>query len=187
MKTEWEQEQKADKHLDRAIAELPRELMPERDLWLQLEPKLQARPAPARHWIRIRISQALAAAAVFAVAGILAWRVFLVPDEFGPLLTEFGSDREYVAAHQSLMEEFESIKAEKLSNVGRVSESFGDWHYQLAVWDQAIDQVREALVYYPNEPQLLSQMSGLYQQQLSYLQMVSVVDTNEYSWMGNEP
>lgn len=174
-----------DKELDQAIAKLPKELMPERDLWLQLEPQLQAHPAASRRWGGV--SQAWVAAAVFAVAGMLVWRVMLVPGEEGVEIAGNDFDRGYITAQQSVIEEYETIKAEKLGNIGRVSEYLGDWQYQLAVWDQAIGQVSEALTYYPDEPQLLSQMSGLYQQQLNYLQMVSVVDVNEYSWMGNEP
>jgi hypothetical protein len=178
-------EQQTEKQLDQAIAKLPRELLPEQDLWLQLEPQLTPRSA-ARRGLGL-VSRPWAAAAALVVAVVLAWRVLLIPDNGGTQIAgnDFGNG--YVASHQTVIEEFETIKAETLGNVGTVSEYFGDWHYQMAVWDQAIEQVRDALEYYPDEPLLLSQMSGLYQQQLNYLQMVSVVDTNEYSWMGNEP
>jgi hypothetical protein len=180
-------DQEMDKQLDQAIAKLPKELMPEQDLWLQLEPRLQNHSDGRQGWAGI--SQALAAVAVFAVAGMLAWRVLLIPGSGDDGIQIAGDNVDYghITGQQAVIEEYEKIKAEKLGNVGLVSEYFGDWRYQLAVWDQAIGQVRDALEYYPDEPQLLSQMSGLYQQQLNYLQMVSVVDINEYSWMGNEP
>lgn len=59
-------------------------------------------------------------------------------------------------------------------------ETFGDWRYQLTTWERAIDQVSSALDYYPDDPQLLSQMQGLYEQQLGYLRLIGRVDSANY-------
>ena len=177
-------DQDRDQQLDKAIAGLPRELLPEQDLWLQLEPRLKPR---SNRFPRFGgMSQAFAAAAVVALVGALLWRTVLIPDNNGTLPVAGSGDIEWVVAERVMVEEYESIKAEKLAGVGRVSNDYGDWTYQLAVWDEAIGQVRGALQYYPNEPVLMSQMQGLYQQQLAYLQQISAVDTNEFSGMRNE-
>jgi len=44
----------------------------------------------------------------------------------------------------------------------------------MQVWDKAIMQVRHALSFYPDEPQLLAQLQQLYQQQLSFLQKATL-------------
>ena len=62
-----------------------------------------------------------------------------------------------------------------------VAEGFDNWHQQLVIWDQAIAQVRRALQFYPDEPQLLSQLQQLYQQQLAYIKRATLQQPQLYS------
>jgi hypothetical protein len=171
-------EQDKDQLLDQAIAGLPRELLPEQDLWLQLEPQLQQRSKKPFRFAGV--NRAWAAAVVTGLLGVLIWRSMLIPEN-GTSLPDQSTAGEWIPAEQLIVEEYETIKAQKLGDIGRVSEDYGDWKYQLAVWDEAIGQVHEALQYYPNDPALWSQIQGLYQQQLGYLQQISAIDVNEFS------
>ena len=65
-----------------------------------------------------------------------------------------------------LLQVYETQKANQLSQTVAIAEGFDNWQQQLQVWDQAIAQVRHALQFYPDEPQLLAQLQSLYQQQL---------------------
>jgi hypothetical protein len=96
-----------------------------------------------------------------------------------------GQAIEQVPADQQIAAVYTAIKAELLSSVGLVSADFGDWQYQLTLWDQALSEVRDALNYYPEEPALLAQMEGIYQQQIEYLQWVGTLDSGSTIWMEN--
>ena len=65
-------------------------------------------------------------------------------------------------------------KAQQLGQVSAIAEGFDNWQQQLQIWDQAIAQVRLALQFYPDEPQLLAQLQNLYQQQLSFIQQATL-------------
>ena len=113
--------------------------------------------------------QNVAAALTFAVAGLLAWRMQLIPTWF-----------EMQPAATRIVQQYEQQKAERLGELGPVSEDFGNWQYQLAVWDQAIWQVQSAMHDYPDDPVLIDQMESLYRQQLGYIQTIASVETYHY-------
>jgi hypothetical protein len=158
----------SDEHLDKAIAQLRREVHPERDLWTQIESRLPERQR-TRHSRWVRVAAAMAAVMTFAVAGLLAWRMQLVPPWF-----------EMQPASTRIVQQYEQQKAQQLGELGPVSEDFGNWRYQLAVWDQAIWQVQSAMDDNPNDPLLIDQMESLYRQQLGYIRTIASVNTYHY-------
>jgi len=185
---------KTDRQLDQLIESLPREITPGRDLWAAIEPRLdqQARSAiHSRHPAQF-FAPASRWAAVLAVAvlGVLWWSgigidpaLQVAQPTMEPALN--GQAIEQVPADQQIAAVYTAIKAELLSSVGLVSADFGDWQYQLTLWDQALSEVRDALNYYPEEPALLAQMEGIYQQQIEYLQWVGTLDSGSTIWMEN--
>lgn len=182
---------KTEEQLDQAISQLTREIKPSRDLWATIEPQLQARQTPVR-WYRALNTQRWAAVLALALVGTLWWSQMDLPQP-GQVIpdavvatTGLNNTWDQQPADAWIIASFEEIKAQQLSELEYVNPDVGDWQYQLAVWDQAISQVRGALEYYPEEPFLLAQMQGLYQQQLEYLGTISALDTNHDVWMGNE-
>lgn len=181
---------KTEEQLDQAITQLTREIRPSRDLWAAIEPALQDRQAPVS-WYRTVKTQRWAAVIALAMVGTLWWSQMdgpqprqVIPDAV-IASTDSSANNNLLPADAQIITSFEQIKAQQLSALEYVSPDVGDWQYQLAVWDQAISQVQVALEYYPEEPFLLAQMQGLYQQQLDYLGTISALDTNNV-WMGDE-
>lgn len=181
---------KTEQQLDQAISQLTREIQPSRDLWAAIEPALQDRPQPAR-WYGGAKTQRWAAVIALALVGTLWWSQINLPQpgQVVPSVTIAGTETQtatdVLPADAQIMASFEQIKAQQLRELEYINPDAGDWQYQLAVWDQAISQVRGALEFYPEEPFLLAQMQGLYQQQVEYLNTISALDTN-HVWMGNE-
>ncbi|MEC8860617.1 MAG: hypothetical protein VYE29_11525 [Pseudomonadota bacterium] len=174
---------KTEDQLDQAIAGLRQDIQPRRDLWADLEQRLPDREtasAPKRN--RFAVGGRWAAVFAIALVGTLALRLDWLPD---PGLAP-GSDSMQMAETEVLppealiAQQFEQEKARQLSELGAVSDDFGDWRYQMAVWDQAIGQVQQTMNYYPDDPALLNQMEGLYRQQLDYIQLIAVTDTSGY-------
>jgi hypothetical protein len=183
---------KTEQQLDQAIRELAREIRPPRDLWLAIEPQLPDRQ-PAAPWYRAVNTQCWAAVLALALVGTLWWSRLDVPQPGQPVsdptvagIEQNGNNTELPADVQ-IVESFELIKAQRFAELDYISPDVGDWQYQLAVWDQAISQVRGALEYYPEEPFLLAQMQGLYQQQLEYLQTISALDITHDVWTESQP
>lgn len=184
---------KTEQQLDQAISQLAREMTPSRDLWAAIEPELQDRqaPVPDAGWFRSANTQRWAAVLALALVGTVWWSQMdlpqpgqVIPDAV-VAITEPHRD-EMLPADAQIVASFEQIKAQQFGTMEYISPDVGDWQYQLTVWDQAISQVRGALEYYPEEPFLLAQMQGLYQQQLEYLQTISGLDNNHNAWMGSE-
>lgn len=181
---------KTEQQLDQAISELAREFKPSRDLWADIEPALQDRPAPAR-WYQAATARRWAAVLALALVGTLWWSRMDIPQpgQVSPdasiATSGQSSVMQQLPAEVLIVSSYEQIKAQQLGELAYVSPDVGDWQYQLSVWDQAISQVRGALQYYPEEPFLLAQMQGLYQQQLEYLQTISAVEPN-HIWTGSE-
>lgn len=170
---------KTDQELDQAIARLPGEIQPEQDLWLTLEARLPERHSRRR--LPVGLAAGWSAAAALVVMVVVAWQLWLPSTSQVPQLANTDGPESLPAQYQLALE-YENLKAVQLQNIGSVSPDYGNWQFQLAVWDQAIGQVSEALDYYPDDLKLLAQMQGLYTQQHNYLQMISAVDMNDYSF-----
>tara|TARA_R110001606_G_scaffold158271_3_gene301968 strand:+ start:253 stop:528 length:276 start_codon:yes stop_codon:yes gene_type:complete len=78
-----------------------------------------------------------------------------------------------VSAEADLLNVYESQKATQFAALNFNNPAV---NRQLAIWDGAVQQVRGALTYYPEEPQLLLQLDQLYRQQLSYLETLAMLD-----------
>lgn len=150
-----------EQQLDNAIRGLTNSIAPERDLWPDLVSRLpqqqKAKPVIA-YW---------ASAAALLLVGLISWQLVLLPpaNERSAALP---------TAELMLLQVYEQQKAQQLSQVVAVAEGFENWQQQLQIWDQAIAQVRQALQFYPDEPQLLAKLQFLYQQQLSYIQQATL-------------
>lgn len=174
---------KNDQDLEQAIAALPREIQPERDLWQSLEQQLPARTAPARRRIP-RLNRYIGIAAMLLLTMAVGWRLMVVPDYPGiSVVTDQQAveDEEPLPTQYVIANIYETAKAEQLAQASLPGEYFGDWQYQLATWDSAIRQVRDALAFYPDDPRLLSQMQVLYEQQMDYLMIASAVDAEGFT------
>lgn len=146
-----------EQQLDGAIGAVDKEIAPERDLWAGIASRLPDREPerpPLGYW---------ASAAALLLVGLVGWQLAILP-------TEAQRAASLPTAELMLLQVYEQQKAQQLSQVTTVAEGFDNWQLQLQIWDQAIAQVRQALQFYPDEPQLLAQLQSLYQQQLSYIQ-----------------
>lgn len=167
---------KTDEQLDLASSKLSRELQPQRDLWPELAERLPARKAPQR---RATVQWATMAASV--LLGILVWQADLLPG--ASLRTDAPAQMQSAdvwpvveSVTRELAQTFETEKRRRLEEIEFVSEDFGNWQLQLAVWDSAIGQVQLAIYEEPEDPMLLWQMESLYRQQLDYLQLIASAD-----------
>lgn len=153
-----------DAALERAIQALPRSQLPTRDLWPDLLAQLPRR-APRRARLL------WAAAAMLAALTLSIWvRPDLIPGTVTvPLVAQVDS----ITAEGSLINVYESQKATQLAALTFASPTVTR---QLAIWDGAVQQVRGALTYYPEEPRLLLQLDRLYRQQLHYLETLAKLD-----------
>lgn len=153
-----------DDALDLAIQALPRSQSPDRDLWPELEARLPRR-APRRApliW---------AAAAVLAALTLSIW---VRPDPnpssvTAPPVAQIDSR----SAEIDLLNVYESQKATQLAALNFNNPAV---YRQLAIWEGAVQQVRGALSYYPEQPQLLLHLNQLYRQQLNYLETLAMLD-----------
>jgi hypothetical protein len=172
---------KTEQELDQLIAALPRDVQPERDLWQSLDGQLPARESVKKRRLSV-LNQILGAAAALTLMLVVGWRALTVPDNAGLAIAGGDSivEDEPLPAQAIIAQQFEPLKTEQLSQLVPGSKNFGDWQYQLASWDDAIDQVSGALDNYPDDPKLLAQMQRLYAQQIDYLRLVSRVDANNY-------
>lgn len=182
---------KTEEQLDQALSRLPREIAPPQDLWAGIEARLPPREQP-RSWWQQQPVQRWAAVFAIALVGALWWNQtpetgWAPADQVALQPISGTAEIELLAPEQQIIASYEQVKAQQLGDLGVVSPDVGDWRYQLAVWDQAITQVQSALTYYPDEPFLLAQMQGLYQQQLDYLQLISALDADYDVWMENQP
>jgi len=151
-----------EQQLDQAIANLNRQLTPEQDLWSALERRLDVKTkqqSPLWLW---------ATAAAVTLVGLISWQLALLPG------IEKTPQASVSSAEMLLLQVYEQQKAEQLRQATGIADGFDNWQQQLQVWDQAIAQVRHALSFYPDEPQLLAQLQHLYQQQLSFIQKATL-------------
>lgn len=159
-----------EQQLDKAISQLASQIAPQRDLWpdiaaqletveQQPEPPTVGKSKPTRWYWGV--------AAMLGLLSVFGWQQALMP---GTTSTTAAMP----SAELTLLQIYEQQKATQLSQMVAVAEGFDNWQQQIRVWDQAIAQVRQALAFYPDEPQLLAQLQSLYQQQLSYLQQATL-------------
>lgn len=175
--------------LDQALQRLDKERQPARDLWPDIAARLArtgqhqsqalfAAEAPAaqasasqqgRSWLAH-----WAGAAAMLMVALIGWQIAVMPIS-GQRTVSVSS------AELLLLHVYEQQKARQLAQIVAVAEGFDNWQQQLVIWDQAIAQVRRALQFYPDEPQLLAQLQQLYQQQLAYIKRATLQQPQLYS------
>ncbi len=164
---------------EQSLQQLNKERQPERDLWPDIAARLELTSQQQSHAVSVsalasaakRLGQPwlihwASAAAVLLVA-LIGWQLAILPTP---------SQRVAMApsAELQLLQLYEQQKARQLAQVVAIAEGFDNWQQQLVIWDLAIAQVRRALQFYPDEPQLLAQLQQLYQQQLRYIQQATL-------------
>ncbi len=147
----------AEQKLTRALQALPRELAPERDLWPELAQQLPAQ----NKLVRAPLWGAVAVLTAVTLSFWLSLNTDTTP--------QLSAAPDYSSA-TNLALIYEQEKAAQLAQLNANSPSI---NRQLAIWDDAIEQVETALQYYPEQQQLLAQLNQLYQQQLRYIGEVS--------------
>lgn len=147
--------------LDNLLATLPQEIEPPADLWPQLAQQLPARPKKrAVFWLPTSI------AAAVALLLVTWWQpVNLAPE---------------TANLAQLQQSYQQQLSHQLASLEYIDPAFGDWQWQLALWEQAINHVHVALGFYPDDANLQHQLLDLYQQQLDYVSMIAVVSSHTY-------
>ncbi len=152
-----------EQQLDQALHSLKRDIPPERDLWPAIEARLVMPAVAERRPVLLR----WASAAAVTLLALIGWQLAIVP----PPAQRSAA---LPSAELMLLQVYEQQKAQQLLQMVAVAEGFDNWQQQLQIWDQAIVQVRQALQFYPDEPQLLAQLQLLYQQQLRFIQQATL-------------
>lgn len=155
-----------DEALDKAVRALPRELAPERDLWPALAARLPERRQQRRH----------GRAGLWAAAAALGALWFATLPAPAPVSEREPNLVAGMPLNVQLQAVYETVQAEQLAGMTTAV------HPALRVWDDAIDQVHEALSFYPDDPYLLDQLDRLYRQRLQALQhaTLNAAFTNTY-------
>lgn len=160
-----------EQQLDKAISQLNQQITPQRDLWPDIAAKLDITAQPEVVSAPSHTSKPTrwywGVAAMLGLLSVFGWQQAQLPG-----ITD--TTAAMPSAELMLLQVYEQQKATQLSQMVAVAEGFDNWQQQIRVWDQAIAQVRQALAFYPDEPQLLAQLQSLYQQQLSYLQQATL-------------
>ncbi|MAD74059.1 MAG: hypothetical protein CML20_04545 [Rheinheimera sp.] len=171
-----------EQQFEQSLQRLEKELQPTRDLWPDIATRLaqtsqhqsvdvfvaevSAAKASAAKEDRFWLTHWVGAAALLLVA-LIGWQMAVMPTPGQPTANA-------ASAELLLLQVYEQQKARQLAQVVAIAEGFDNWQQQLVIWDQAIAQVRRALQFYPDEPQLLAQLQQLYQQQLRYIQQATL-------------
>lgn len=183
---------KTEQQLDDAIARLNREIEPATDLWPAIAAQLPAQhtaeqvsllPPSLVKTQRSAYGQwwASAAAVVFGFTLWQQWPLGQAGFEAGggQVATEAAIP---AAIDYGLAQSQQQIRlAEKLElmQLQQIPAGFANWQQQLAVWQQASEQVTQALATDPNNFKLIRKLNRLQQQQLNYIR--KLVDTSQLS------
>ncbi|WP_423187606.1 hypothetical protein ACO1PK_05175 [Alishewanella sp. d11] len=133
--------------LDSLLTKLPAEITPERDLWPEITQQLSKPPSKrARLW--------LSAVAASLIVAVLFWQSF---------------NPEPVIHLAQLEQQYQQQLQQRLAAMTAVNTAYGDWQWQLSIWQDAINQVHLVLRLYPEDSFLQQKLLTLYQQQLDYL------------------
>jgi len=157
-------EESRDEALDKAVRALPRELAPERDLWLSLATRL-----PERRQRRHQKQAGFWAAA--AALGALWFSTLPAPAPSPDPAIDAQQEQALAGLlplDMQLRELYETTQAAQLATLPLLVRP------DLRVWDTAIGQVHDALRLYPDDPYLLDQLDRLYRQRLQALQQVAL-------------
>jgi hypothetical protein len=168
-----------DRRIDAALATLPREVEPPRDLWSAIEARLDVPAGPARRawaWqaaaalVLVAVSSLVTATLVrqsppaVAVEAAPASAPAAMPVAFGP---SFALNGEYAAARAQLAAELEQRVATMPPSARQKLEA------NLAEMRRAADEINAALARQPGDPLLQELLLSTYQDELGVLANVN--------------
>ncbi len=168
--------------LDQAIAKLPREVEPRRDLWVDIRSQIEAQPVPVKSASISRMRWYQLAAAVLLVIGSSFTTFVLMREQpvqepamanvevIKPALTAMpasfagqGLGQGYAQARASLDEEFEKrLAALPPAAREKVERNLGDIR-------KAAHEIADTLAQHPNDPLLQDLLLSTYQSELRLL------------------
>lgn len=150
--------------LQDALAKLPREKQPERDLWTGIELALE-QSEQVYETSSSKRPVWIASAASFALVAMLGWIGFqqfpsnTLPEQSAALVQSLSEQHQY--QKDTLLVKYE----------GQVAIS-DDWQQQLQELDDAADAIKTALDQDPANPALIRMLHHTYQQQLALIERV---------------
>ena len=186
---------KTEQQLDELISALSKERTPDRDLWPDLQQALQNTPQDAvaekatgkviplsrPQWIKWSALGGIAASVFAAVLllpqlnsmnnplpvdeGVTASVAEPLTEESGEWLNTAVSSR--VAVLDNMLP--------KLDQLQRIPDGFDNWQQQLAIWNNASEQLEQALSLQPNNRLLQRQYQTLQRQNAQYLQRLLIL------------
>lgn len=189
---------KTEQQLDEALSRLTREIEPSRDLWPDIAGQLT--PRQERHWRDRLWSErrwhewgGVAAAVLLGVGLWQQWPsddgmpVAVTPSESGQIDSERSDsmsvdDQLHAATAVGLSQGQQQLKLAQqleLQQLQQIPPGFSNWQQQLAIWQQASEQVELALQAEPENSRLIKQFNQLQQQQLNYIR--KLVSTSQLS------
>lgn len=168
---------KTEQQLDQALQSLPLEIQPPRDLWPELAARIAETPqlpAPNRpkYW-HYATAASLVAALIWQIASPWQASEATAPQKLVHEITEVDVLAPFAVS--DLRREFEIEKSKQLANLRVIPQEFADYQRQLAIWQQAGQQVERALQLQPDDPKLIRKLTKIQQQQIDYInRMVQV-------------
>ncbi|WP_100643584.1 hypothetical protein [Alteromonas facilis] len=162
---------KQHQQLQQAINDLPREKMPERDLWQGIELGIERQDAQHQQEVRPsgsnRWQYSVAASVAFvAVLGWLAFAQLKSPDVEGPAQP---TAAELAAV---LANDYDTQKQSLLVSVQDQPALTENWQEQLEELEDAAAAIKAALKQDPNNTALLKMLQNVYQQQIGLIERV---------------
>jgi hypothetical protein len=182
---------KTEQQLDDAIARLNPQIEPATDLWPAIAAQLTVQPAPQQVSLLpppvstqqpvYRPWWASAAAVLFAVALWQQWpnRQADIEPTGGQIVTTAAVTGGMVGGLAQSQQQIRLAEKLQLMQLQQIPAGFTNWQQQLAVWQQASEQVTQALAADPNNLKLIRKFNRLQQQQLNYIR--KLVDTSQLS------
>ena len=191
---------KTEQQLDELISALSKERTPQRDLWPDLQQALQNTPQdtpedtppvteestgnviPLRRprWMTWAGAGAIAASVLLAV--VMLPTATNAPDITEPGNTFLAQQGDDEAAEGAWMTQAVASRINVLNQVlpqldelQQIPEGFSNWQQQLAIWNNASEQLEQALSLQPNNRLLQRQYQTLQRQNAQYLQRLLIL------------
>lgn len=153
-----------DKMLDEAVAQLPTEVSPKKDLWQGVENAIANQPNKTSK--KSHVWQQVTALAACMCLGLLSYQVFFNQQS-----------SQYEAGLKAMTQTFKHEKQALLVKYSDQKALADNWQAQLAELEEAEKAIKLALENEPENATLLRMLSQVYQQQLDLINKV-----HEPSW-----
>ncbi|MDM7859073.1 hypothetical protein QTP81_00460 [Alteromonas sp. ASW11-36] len=161
----------SEQKLRQTLTQLPREKMPERDLWQGIElgierqeMKQNTEQKPVKTGVK-----PISLAASFAIVAIAGW---LVTQQLTTAPIENNAPLTAQQLAEALSTQHQSQRDNLLVSLKDQPALTEDWQQQLAELDGAANAIKAALAQDPNNTALLKMLQNVYQQQMSLIERV---------------